>query len=645
LQEAVFKLLHFVGDYPHVEEFQKIVARLLHEMHDERALPAWLGISLRFPRSMDSFHNLVVAAHRYSGVDAVRTIVAARFPRRPNRIDHLLAYAEACDLAGDAAEKQAAFESLSQMFGRRRESWMIAAAWLEEEVGASRAFTMLIRRLAGQAMASPLVPHIALPTSGQPNLAAKGGNQQATSVRVLGALFERILETREGKVTARVEGSGGLCLLTGSLGAGGAERQLVNSAVGFHAMQREGRRLSSGVLLDPVRVIARSLRDRKDGSFFLGELQEAGVPVSSYRELPDFAGDLAASGVRPALTALGFLPWSTAEAVIKLTDWLRASQPEVVHIWQDGLVYAAGLAALLSGVPRIVLSGRSTPPPDRRARYPIEYDIIYKSLLRAPGVRLSVNSHHAARRYAEWLGIDGRTISVVPNGVQRPDPRGDDHAEFLFRAFAARTPSTGLTLGAVMRLDEVKRPLLWIDAAAALHDRRPGTRFIVVGDGPFRARAERRAELLGILDRCLFVGRSNRVGYWLSKMDALMLLSEHEGLPNALIEAQMMGVPVITSPAGGAAEAIVPGRTGLVTARDATPRDIAEMITGLVAQPGLLRGMGRAAQRWAVPAFNVESMLANTLEAYDLAGRDLPAWSGTATATAHARPRFYYMED
>jgi len=369
-----------------------------------------------------------------------------------------------------------------------------------------------------------------------------------------------------------------------------------------------------------VDVVARSLRDRKDGSFFLGDLQRADVSVRSYRELPDFAGNLATSAVRPALSALGYLPWSTAEAVIKLTDWLQSKKPEVVHIWQDGLVYAAGFAALLAGVPRIVLSGRSTPPPDRRESYAIEYDIIYRSLLRAQGVKLSVNSHYAAQRYANWLSIDPRQISVIPNGVARPLGTGDLAAEALFGQFDKRTEHNTLTVGAVMRLDEVKRPLLWIETAASIAAKIPGARFIIVGDGPFKARMQRRCEALGIAGRCLFVGRSECVGYWLSRMSVLVLLSEHEGLPNALIEAQLSGVPVITTCAGGASEAVVPGKTGIVTSAHPSPDEVADLVAGLAAQSGRLTTMGTAAEQWAMRAFPVSQMLLNTLETYSAAG-------------------------
>lgn len=617
---AVSELLGLVQDYPQVEEFQIIVAQLLAEMDDERTLGAWLGVSIRFPASMSAFDKLIKRIHRDKGIAAVREVVQIRFPHLPKQFDQLLAYAEACEAAGEPDRAKAAFARLSGIFARRRDSWLIASAWLEEEFGAHRAMVILLRRIAaGSGLGPPLIGedkqvHSVISDIAR-NRPSSVGSTSVASVKVLGALFDRVLERRRTIVPLPSRRAGPLVLLTGSLGAGGAERQLVTTAIGLNAM-REQRTFADSLTLDAVDVIARALDDREDGAFYLADLRQAGVRVQSYREWPDFAGDLAVSAARPALRALGFLPWSIAEAVIKLTDRLRAMRPEIVHIWQDGLVYATGLAALLAGVPRIVLSGRSTPPPDRRERYLVEYDVIYKSLLQAPGVRLSVNSNYAASRYARWLDIDPREIAVIPNGVAPLSTEGDAASEEAFRMFVERTSPSTLTLGAVMRLDEVKRPLLWIDAAAAVAARIPDARFILVGGGPFRKRAEKRAKALGIAARCLFVGRSTFVGYWLSKMDALMLLSEHEGLPNALIEAQLAGVAVVATAAGGTPEAMVSGTTGMVTAVDASPAQVADVVASLAVQPERLKGMGEAAKHWASETFPVERMLSNTLKAY-----------------------------
>lgn len=623
---AISELLGFVENYPSTEEFQKIVARLLWEVNDERALEAWLGISLRFPQSMDAFHNFVQIAQRRKGPRAVSASLQARFPRMPKSLDQLLAYAEACDAAGEMTKRRAAFDQLSRMLAKRKESWLNASSWLEEEWGRYRTPGAILKRLAGGAGLRPQIvdngEHLRTVIGEWEEGNSSTVNKDAlASVRVLDVLFDRVLQARQsGTSSAPHRKTGSLVLLTGSLATGGAERQLVTTAVGLSKMSPQQRTLRDGVVLDPVRVIARSLCDRKDGQFFLTDLEGAGITVQSYRELPDFAGDLATSAVRPALRALGFLPWSTAEAVMKLTDHLRSINPEVVHIWQDGLVFAAGFAALLAGVPRIILSGRSTPPPDRRENYLVEYDIIYRSLLRAPGVKLTVNSRYAAARYAAWLDMAPERIAVIPNGVAPVQSVGDAWSQSAFQMFSERLGPDVLTVGAVMRLDEVKRPLQWVDAAAAIIGKVSNACFIIVGDGPFRKRMEKRAVALGIAERCLFVGRSACVGFWLSKMDALILLSAHEGLPNALIEAQLAGVPVITSPAGGAPETLISDVTGIITTTQPTPGEIAEIVFRLSAEPGRLEQMSVDAERWATAAFPVSRMLASTLQLYGEVG-------------------------
>jgi glycosyltransferase involved in cell wall biosynthesis len=312
---------------------------------------------------------------------------------------------------------------------------------------------------------------------------------------------------------------------------------------------------------------------------------------------------------------LRFLPWQIIEGVVKVTDLLRSIDPKVVHIWQDGLVYATGLAALMADVPKIILSSRSVPPPDRgRHNWP-EYKIIYRSLLQASNVKFSVNSRYAAGRFADWLDIDPGLIEVIPNGVVPQPSQPDIAAEELFRAFDARTSDARVTVGSVMRLDDNKRPLLWLDTAVELIKRMPA-RFIIVGDGPLRVQVMRRAEAQSVLDRFLFVGRSDRVGYWLSKMDTFMLLSEFEGLPNALIEAQLAGIPVVTTPAGGAVEALINGVTGFVTSAKPIPEEIANIVAQLACNPECRYRMGASAQKWAADTFPISKMVNKTLDLY-----------------------------
>jgi glycosyltransferase involved in cell wall biosynthesis len=119
-----------------------------------------------------------------------------------------------------------------------------------------------------------------------------------------------------------------------------------------------------------------------------------------------------------------------------------------------------------------------------------------------------------------------------------------------------------MTIGGVFRFAKDKRPKLWIRFAQYHLAQHPESRFILVGGGDMLSESIELAEELGISHRILFVGASKEVGYWMNKMDVLVLLSRYEGLPNVLIEAQMMGIPVVTTPAGGATECFLDGLTG-----------------------------------------------------------------------------------
>lgn len=634
---AIAELLTLVREYPRAEGLQKIVARLFHELHDdERAIEAWRGIAVRYPESMDAYRTLVALTNRHRGAAAAKEIIQLRFPRMPVAFDQLLAYAETSDLIGETSDAETAFARLAQLFEKRIGSWLTAASWLEAR-GQCVFVSKLLRRIAGWTVfGRPItkepghVDSVLGELSALGDLASRGTATQhrppiifpsaprpsTVSIKVVGALFDLIIEERARASQPPPRSSAPIVMISGSLGCGGAERQLVNTAIGLSELATCQRTMHDGPRLGPVTIIARSLRSRADGEFLVPDLRRAGIAVSSYQDVADFGGNLRISAARPYLKTFKFIPWAMAEGVIKLTDLLRSLNPEVVHIWQDGMIYATGLAALLAGVPRIILSARSVPPPDRRQRYLAEYDIIFKSLLRAPGVKLSVNSHYSAARYSAWLGTDPDAIDVIPNGVVPCPTQPDRAAEEMSRAFDAQTRPYSFTLGTVMRIDDNKRPFLWVDAAARLLHTIPTARFIIVGDGPLRARVARHAEMHAVSHRLLFVGRSACVGYWLKKMDAFMLLSRHEGLPNALIEAQLARLPVITSPAGGAAEAVLPGTTGIVTSQSPSSAEVAALVAGLIAEPGRLNQMGAAAEKWASDTFPLSQMLSKTVKLY-----------------------------
>jgi glycosyltransferase involved in cell wall biosynthesis len=379
------------------------------------------------------------------------------------------------------------------------------------------------------------------------------------------AMKHAILHFRDREVPPKVlDRLGRLTLVTGSLGAGGAERQLTRLAIELERARNTSGSVA-GIPLDrPVEILVRSHGSEKQNDFYLAELQSAGVELRQINQFESVSARSLGVTDPDLLTLLDYLPPSVNYGVKRLAQYLRESGTDTVSAWQDGACLFVGLAALIAGVPQIQFAIRGLPPSMRQHMFRPEYEVLYRAMAQIPGVSFVSNNVSAARAYADWLDIPLNRFSIVYNGVEPMHAKPSPSCEEQWRQFLARTPEATETIGGVFRFDTDKQPLLWIRFARRYLKRHPKSRFVLVGDGRLLPNARELADEYGISDRILFTGRSSRVGFWMSKMDALVLLSRYEGLPNVLIEAQYMGVRVVTTPAGGAAECLIDGVTGHV---------------------------------------------------------------------------------
>jgi glycosyltransferase involved in cell wall biosynthesis len=379
------------------------------------------------------------------------------------------------------------------------------------------------------------------------------------------AMKHAILHFRD-RVTREpsAEGLGRLTLITGSLGPGGAERQLTRLAIGLERARKAGNAVGGIDLSRPVEIVVRSHGPEKQNDFFLRDVQQEGVEIHQLNLVKPVSPKSLGIADPDLLTLLDYLPPNANYGVKRLTGHLIESGTDTMSAWQDGACLFAGLAALLAGVPHVQLAMRGLPPSVRRHMFRPEYEPMYRAMAEVPGVTFLSNSRAAARAYSEWLDIPLDRFAIVYNGVPKlpADSTAEDEAKW--QAFVEATPDATHTIGGVFRFDTDKQPNVWIRFAARYLKEHPNTRMLLVGGGRLLDAAQELARELRIADRILFTGRSNQVPYWMSKMDVFLLLSRFEGLPNVLIEAQYMGVRVVTTPAGGAPECLIEGTTGHV---------------------------------------------------------------------------------
>lgn len=207
-------------------------------------------------------------------------------------------------------------------------------------------------------------------------------------------------------------------------------------------------------------------------------------------------------------------------------------------------------------------------------------------------------------RMIELERIPAEKIVFVPNGI--PDrPSGDGARARSELGLAASDPVVGTVCG----LRPEKELETALRALGRLAPHRPRLRFVVVGDGPERARLERLAEELGVT--CLFLGHrpNDEVPDLLAAMDVLVCSSRFEGMPLAVLEWMAAGKAIVASRVGGLPTILGNGREGVLV----PPRDYAAFaleIARLLDDPTERRRLGDAAQRRQREEFRFDQTVA-----------------------------------
>lgn len=113
-----------------------------------------------------------------------------------------------------------------------------------------------------------------------------------------------------------------------------------------------------------------------------------------------------------------------------------------------------------------------------------------------------------------------------------------------------------------------KRPLLFVDAIAALRRRYPEIPIVGLLFGECLEDAENtvpaRAKALGIASEVKLMGFRYPGARWLAACDILMVPAINEPFGRTLIEAMLLGTPVVATESGGNPEALRDGETGLL---------------------------------------------------------------------------------
>ena len=171
---------------------------------------------------------------------------------------------------------------------------------------------------------------------------------------------------------------------------------------------------------------------------------------------------------------------------------------------------------------------------------------------------LAVGSAVAAEAVRRGIAVPER-IRIINPAIE-PSPRPGRPGGPGRGTPPARRAAGCKVVGTVGRIDYQKAPENCVDAIAALG---PGRRLAVwIGDGPMREEMVARAARRGLQGRFLCAGHRDDVPDLLPGLDVFAMASRYEGLPCALIEAMVAGLPVVATAVNAVPDVVLPGETG-----------------------------------------------------------------------------------
>ena len=220
------------------------------------------------------------------------------------------------------------------------------------------------------------------------------------------------------------------------------------------------------------------------------------------------------------------------------------------------------------------------------------------SILRSTGI--TAVSEYLRDETVRDFGVPGERIEVIPNfiDIEVYDPA----KEPCYRSTLAEEGEK--IIMHVSNFRPVKRVLDVVEIFGRVAAKVP-SRLIMVGDGPDRPRALERAQVLGVGDRVVFLGKHDSVEELLPCADLFLLPSGSESFGLAALEAMASGVPVVASSVGGVPELVPHGEAGYLY----PVGDVDGMVEGaleILSDPDRQRAFGEMGRTVAVERFSAE---------------------------------------
>jgi len=330
-------------------------------------------------------------------------------------------------------------------------------------------------------------------------------------------------------------------------------------------------------------------------------LLERGYKVSvCYSTSGPIADEMKAIGVSitrlPRLGRLDpFLLW-------RMWHEIRRKRPDIVHTHLFKSDFHGRIAARLAGVKVVISTLHNCDP---WAKNPILGNI-YGLTARLADKIIAVSQD--VQEYAIRYRLSQPDyVETIPNAIPLERFKKDKLLGCAIRKEFNISENAPL-LGIIARLSEQKDHQTFLKAAAIIAEKRPATRFLIVGEGPLRPYLQELTESMGLSRSVIFCGIRKDIESIYSALDVLVFSSRWEGLPVSLLEGMASGLPIVATDVGSISRVMKAGEMGAIVA-PGDPVALAEACLALIDDPELRQKMGEAALTLVESSYSLQAMV------------------------------------
>lgn len=229
---------------------------------------------------------------------------------------------------------------------------------------------------------------------------------------------------------------------------------------------------------------------------------------------------------------------------------------------------------------------------------------------------------------ARTSGVAASRLVVIPNGIKPAYAVILRERERVVMRSALGIAQDDVVVAIIGRLSIEKGHSLFLEAAKRILATEVRATFLIIGDGPERARIESIIKARGLGGRVELLGHRDDVAQLYAIIDILAICSTREGLPNVLLEAMLNAVPAVATAVGGIPEVVRSGANGVLVS-PGNDENYVRALADLVEQCEWRKALGQAARETIVRDYLFERRMERIRALYGQVGH----WGFPVSAT------------